>query len=170
MHSRIFGVSLTPLTKEQRANTFLNDDRLFEEIYSPGWCDYISDNTDFEEDVQWLQGCYPELCSSFKLSNHNEVIWTINKNDLRDYFYDKDSEIQKYIDEEGYNSGDSFWCYRLTELITPTSGFYVYVPESEWFDITMNLDQFLQDLKRYFERYNKDTIDLYIYRTYDYHN
>ena len=93
MHSRIFQVSGSPIAEED----YIKESDYYDDTFVGEVADYVSEETDREDDLDWLKGCCDEGIT-IDIENGTLVI-----NDKRKYFekkFDKFKELLNKLNEE----------------------------------------------------------------------
>lgn len=140
MHSRIFELSRTPVSPEDRFNTNDIPDGFYHNI-----ADYAIDETNRAEDIAWFVSCYRSIIA---IGEDGESI-TFNHMAKQDYFRFKH---QKFIEKAAELSavsldafvGDTpypidFTVYELNDAYKDKFSFYIYF-ESE----LVPMDEFIR--------------------------
>ena len=155
MHSRIFELSRTPVSPEDRFNTNDIPDGFYHNI-----ADYAIDETNRAEDIAWFVSCYRSIIA---IGEDGESI-TFNHMAKQDYFRFKH---QKFIEKAAELSavsldafvGDTpypidFTVYELNDAYKDKFSFYIYF-ESE----LVPMDEFIRSFSLEGTFYFGGTVD-----------
>ena len=156
MHSRIYQISTKPIHKDD----YISEDKYYDHWFLNSVADYVNDDTDRAEDIQWFKDCYEKYGISFGVDDSGEYF--IIEDKLKYFeanfkrFKEVFNELSSMTLEEFADGKCSMSMYQLKEAYEERFGFYVDGDE-----IGMStLDEFV--------RYANET-KWYIGATIDYH-
>lgn len=152
MHSRIFQLSTKPIEKE---------DYITEEDFIDSFvgkiADYVSSNTDREDDIEWFKSCY----SKAKVSVEDSVV--IFPKGFREGYFENKFEVFKKLSSEltfeefaGLKYSGSI--FDIKEALEDEYGFYIYIE-----------DEGVNTLDYFIRRLMKENTIYYFGATVDYH-
>jgi len=125
MHSKIYQISTTPIDK----CNYIEEDDYYDHWFTNSIADYVSENTDRDDDIKWLEDCLCNEGLSFGTDNNGEYFIVSNK---AKYFESKFEEFKKMLKELSNATFDDFigyqcdsQMYRLREVYEDKFGFYV---------------------------------------------
>ena len=157
MHSRIYQVSKTPIDKCD----YIEESYYYDHWFLNSVADYVNEDTDRNDDIEWLKVCYEKKGLSFGQDDNGEYFIVEDK---EKYFETNFEEFQKALKElsertfDDFISGESgIFLYRIKRSYDDKYGFYV---ESE----ECGCDTFDE-----FMRYTTVGTKYYIGATIDYH-
>lgn len=157
MHSRIFQVRETPIAR----GDYIGECDCYEYGFLHSIADYVDENTNRSNDIQWLKCCYENNGLSFGIDDDGEYFIVEDK---AKFFESKFEQFQKTLKElsektfENFISGDcGFILCSLKSSYEDKFGFYVECEDYglETFDMFM--------------RYATIGTKYYIGATIDYH-
>lgn len=157
MHSRIYQISRNPIDKYD----YIEEDRYYDHWFTNSVADYVDDDTDRTDDIQWLKDCYMDSGLSFDTDDNGEYFIVEDK---VKYFASKFKTFQAALKELSEITLDEFvsnkidgQMYILQDAYDSKFGFYVDGEETylETFDSFM--------------RYANIGDKFYIGATIDYH-
>lgn len=150
MHSRIIQLSKEPIDKDDyiTEDTFIDD---FVGVIA----DYVSEETDREEDIKWLLYAIKEYGIVY---NDKEESIIFPKGFKENYFRERFKELKEVVQNISLEqfASNSTVAYNLASLIEDKHGFYIYT--SFW----QSFDSFVRGELEEGEKY-------YIGGTIDYH-
>lgn len=153
MHSRIFQLSLDVIPLDD----YIKEEDFYEDPFLGSVADYVSDDTNRDEDIKWLKSMLEPLGAIFKKESHRDVV-IFPADFKRQYYNARFLEFKKLAQEMTL---DEFCGWqkpaKLSELISDKYGFYIYVNYPE------PIDDFVRTLSG--EKEEK----YYIGGTIDYH-
>ena len=155
MHSRIFQLSSEPIKKEN----YITESNYYDHWFATGWADYVSDDCDRSEDIEWLQECVNGIV--FGQDEQGEYLTVESKTA---YFSRKFEAFKTILNEIKDCTLEEFSMdinmdmkmYRLKQSYVDKTGFYV--------DVDGQLQTFDE-----FVRYSEIGDKYYIGGTVDYH-
>lgn len=122
--------------------------------------DYVDEDTDRNEDIEWFLGCMEECNRFFTINRTGIEVESITflPNFKRMYFFERFNKLQQTVDEMNLDDFiDSIVVYRLEQLVEKKFGFYICCEDN-----LQTMDDFVRDLP--------DTeITYYFGTTIDYH-
>lgn len=157
MHSRVFQISLTPLSKDE----WCSEEDLFDDLV-PRIADYVVAESDEErgDSLNWLEnwlnlkGCAKRIDeNSFKILNKEAYFQEMYSN-----FLEKNKEMSQVDLAKFSDSSFLDLYYRLKETIDDEFGFYICFSDQ---NNLITMDEFM--------RYSKDGDRFYVGATFDYH-
>jgi hypothetical protein len=151
MHSRVFQVSLEPLDVDE----YITEEDLYENPFVGTIADYVSDNCNRTEDIQWLISYISKYDMSY---NTSEGSITFKKGFRKEYFKTKYEEFQEYarkITFEVFMDSMGYELYKLEKCIEDKFGFYIYSDENG----LETLDSFVRRLEADQKYYVGGTVD-----------
>lgn len=106
--------------------------------------DYINEDTDKNEDVEWFLACMEE-CNRFFTINRTDTeveSITFSPGFKRMYFFERFNKLQQTVDEMNLDDfTSSIKAYRLRQLVEEKYGFYVCCENN-----LQSMDDFVRDL------------------------
>lgn len=125
MHSRIFQVSTSPIKKED----YINESHYWDHWFTNEWADYVSDDCDRKDDIDWLEARYSKKGIEFGADENGEYFIVKNK---QTYFADKFEHYKEIIDKLKQYTLDDFVnglheMWSLKNLHEDKTGFYADV-------------------------------------------
>ena len=106
--------------------------------------DYINEDTDKNEDVEWFLACMEE-CNRFFTINRTDTeveSITFSPGFKRMYFFERFNKLQQTVDEMNLDDfTSSIKAYRLRQLVEEKFGFYVCCENN-----LQSMDDFVRDL------------------------
>ena len=153
MHSRIFQVSLKPIAVEDYIPVFDMQDMM------PDYMDYITDDNDKAEDIDWLKN----FLSEFSIDNDKIII---TKEALKDKIEEKLDKIRELIDNCSFDTW-SMDTYRIKSQLDDKFGFHIYDDDAGYIE---TLDSWLNRQIWKFEDKDVKEIVFYFGGTFDYHS
>ena len=125
MHSRIYQISETPIDKED----YIEESNYYDHWFTNSVADYINDDTNRDDDIEWLKGCYLKKGLSFGQDDNGEYFVVEDKSK---YFEANFEEFKKELKElsektlDDFMSGESdMSLYRLKSSYDDEFGFYI---------------------------------------------
>lgn len=125
MHSRIYQISKTPIDRDD----YIEEDKYYDHWFTGSVADYVDDDTDRDDDVEWLQSCYGNKGLSFGQDDSGEYFVV---DDKAKYFEANFEKFQKELKELSEKTFDDFMggegsmsLYRLKESYDDEFGFYI---------------------------------------------
>ena len=159
MHSRIFQISKTPIDRED----YIEEYKYYDHWFTGSVADYVDDDTDRNDDVEWLQSCYGNKGLSFGQDDNGEYFVIEDK---AKYFEANFEKFQKELKELSEKTFDDFMggegnmsLYRLKESYDDEFGFYI--DDRNEYHGLITFDRFM--------RYTTVGEKYYIGATIDYH-
>lgn len=155
MHSRIFQVSTEPISQDE----YTIESNYYDHWFTNSIADYVSDNCNRTDDIEWLKDCYEEKGIEFGKDGSGEFLIIRSKVKYFDKAYDRFQEpleqINKY-DMSHFTKGIyEFW--ELKNAYEEKFGFYMDTDDNG----LITLDNFV--------RIYPENVKLYIGGTIDYH-
>ena len=106
--------------------------------------DYVNEDTDKNEDVEWFLACMEE-CNRFFTINRTDTeveSITFSPGFKRMYFFERFNKLQQTVDEMNLDDfTSSIKAYRLRQLVEEKFGFYVCCENN-----LQSMDDFVRDL------------------------
>ena len=162
MHSRIFQL------ERSRGDI---DDHIIEEYDFDCDCkhewfigqiaDYVSEDTDKNEDIKWFLACMEEYNRFFTINRTGTEVESITflPGFKRMYFFERFNKLQQTVDEMNLDDfTNDIKAYRLKQLVEEKFGFYICCE-----DFLQSIDDFVRGLP------NTEEITYYFGATIDYH-
>lgn len=125
MHSRIYQISKEPIDRDN----YITEDRYYDHWFTHSIADYVTDNTDRDDDIKWLKDCYEEKGFSFGIDDKGEYFIIEDKSK---YFAINFEAFQKALEELIKSTLDDFMSgkcgtslYYLKNSYNDKFGFYV---------------------------------------------
>ena len=157
MHSRIFQISKNPITEDQ----LLTEDRYIDDGFVGRIADYVSEQMDVEDDLNWLINCQKGI----ELIKEDDT-FKIKIVSKKDYFEKSFEEFQNlvkkfndYTLDEFIDSKNWFDFYQMKSCYDDKYAFY-FDDSDDYFGIT-TLDDFVRNVE--------EGSIYYIGKTFDYH-
>lgn len=152
MHSRIFQISTEPISKDKWITEmdFYEDNSFLGAI-----ADYVDDDTNREEDIQWLLSGFENMPVEYD-EEESSIIFLEGFKET--YFKERFKQFKKAVNNMTLEDFlDSYEVHKIESLLKDRFGFYVH--EDNW---TMPLDEFVRRLLIEGQKY-------YFGSTIDYH-
>ena len=150
MHSRIFQVSLEPITKAD----YITESDYWEHWFTREIADYVDEDTNRNDDIEWMKSC----CNEFIFDKDDRGEYFIIA-DKEAYFADKFKMFSEAVDKiKDYTLSD--FTHGIMEMWTlrhayeDRFGFYVDVDGE-----LMSLDSFVRNCAKDAKYYIGNTID-----------
>lgn len=123
MHSRIFQVSFDKVDQSE----YIRESDYWDHWFTREWADYVSDNCDRKDDIEWLKSCYATKGIEFGVDKNGEYFIVKSK---QEYFADKFKEFTEIMERlKNYtldNFANGFYeMWSLKNLYEDETGFYV---------------------------------------------
>lgn len=154
MHSRIFQISDNPIEKED----YLTEDHILENTsFLGGIADYVTEDTDREEDIEWLLDCLGGMPFTY---NEEEQSLIFHRGFKEAYFrndYDKFVEMMKYLTMEKFM--DQNFVFDVNMLLDNKYGFYFYVSYPYGYYELMTMNKFVRVLREEEKYFLGGTLD-----------
>ena len=150
MHSRIFQVSMEPISKKD----YIVEAEYWDHWFTREIADYVNGDTDRDSDVEWLKGCCNGLV--FGKDNNGEYFVVENKEMYFKNKFDRFMEALNKIKDctlEDFAKG-FYDMWTLKDAYEDKFGFYVNVDGD-----TMNFDDFMRGCAKGEKYYIGGTID-----------
>ena len=162
MHSRIFQLEKSKEDIEDN----MPEEYQFDYDCRHAWfvgqvADYVDEDTDKNEDIEWLLECIKECNRFFKINRTGTEVESITflPGFKRMYFFERFNKLQQTVDEMNLDDcTNSITAYRLRQLIEEKFGFYICCE-----DKLQAIDDFVRDLS------DTEEITYYFGTTLDYH-
>lgn len=150
MHSRIIQLSESFIGEED----YINEEVLIDNGFVNGMIDYVSSETDRENDIEW----FVQYLQQFGCVEYDGEKIVFKKGFKENYFKDRFLQLKSKVAEMEFKDFfDSLKLYELMKLIKHNYGFYVYIH-----DYYYNLDDFVRYIL-------KEDVEYYFGTTLDYH-
>lgn len=108
MHNRIFQVSFEPFDEDDYIKEIDYEDHWF----TKEWADYVSEDCNRKDDIEWLESCYRAKGIEFGVDNNGEYFIVKSR---QTYFADKFKEFTEILNKiEGYTLDD--FAYGINEM------------------------------------------------------
>lgn len=123
MHSRIFQVSMNQIAKDN----YISEDDYWDHWFVNEWADYVSDDCDRKDDIEWLQSCYGQKGIEFGSDNNGEYFIVKSRQAYFKSNFNKFTEILNQIKEytlDDFAHGIS-GMWQLKNAYEDKTGFYV---------------------------------------------
>lgn len=150
MHSRIFQMDIEPINKKD----YIDEFTFYEDTFIGTIADYVDEDTNRDEDIQWLVDCYEK----YGMEYNKEEDYVIFKKDFKkNYFRERFKLFKEIIDEltfEDFAYDTRANLYKIKSLIEDRFSFYVYFD-----DYWMTFDRFVRQLEEGKKYYFGATID-----------
>lgn len=91
MHSRIFQVSLNPIDRED----YIGESNYWDHWFTREWADYVSENCNRDDDIEWLKDCYVVNGLVFGVDDNGEYFIVKSKQEC---FEKKFHKFMKILD------------------------------------------------------------------------
>lgn len=160
MHSRIFQLSNNEITEPLTESSII----LSNEWFVSQIADYVNENTDRENDIDWLLQTFNEevfkYITVFKMNGFYVSI-TFKPGFKEEYFREKFTKLKdlvKNLTLEAFSNSSSIAAYSIKDKVESRFGFYVYNNETEFI---IPFDTFVRELNGTVEEtyYFGNTID-----------
>lgn len=155
MHSRIFQVSTQPIDKSD----YIKESFFYEHWFLDQIADYVDAETDRQDDIEWLKGCYKQGIT-FGADENGEFFTITDKNEFFKTkfkaFKDALQKLSAMTIDEFVNDECHLDMYNMRQAYNETYGFYVCEDED-----LQTMDTFI--------RYAETDTKYYIGATIDYH-
>ena len=122
--------------------------------------DYVDEDTDRNDDIEWFLGCMEECNRFFTINRTGTEVESITflPNFKRMYFFERFNKLQQTVDEMNLDDFiDSIAVYRLEQLVEKKFGFYICCEDN-----LQTMDDFVRNLPN-------TEITYYFGTTIDYH-
>lgn len=157
MHSRIYQISTKPIHKDD----YIEESNYYDHWFLNSVADYVDEDTDRAEDIEWLKDCCEARGISFGKDKGGEYLIVEDKSK---YFAQKFERFQRTLSEllpitldEFISAACGMQMYNLKDAYDEKFGFYV------------DGDEFSLDTFDTFIRYAEVGTKYYIGATIDYH-
>ena len=157
MHSRIFQISTKPIHKDD----YIEEDRYYDHWFLNSVADYVNDDTDRAEDIEWFKDCYEKDGLSFGVDENGEYFIVEDK---VKFFEPNFKRFQ--------NALQGLLTTTLDDFISGKCGYQLYDLKSAYddkFGFYIDGDEFSLDTLNAFIRYAEVGTKYYIGATIDYH-
>ena len=145
MHSRIFQLERSRGDIDDYGLEEYNfDDDCKHEWFVGQVADYVSEDTDKNEDVEWFLACMEECNRFFTINRTDTEVESITflPGFKRMYFFERFNKLQQTVDEMNLDDfTSSIKAYRLKQLVEEKFGFYVCCKNN-----LQSMDDFVRDL------------------------
>lgn len=125
MHSRIYQISKTPIDKED----YIEESNYYDHWFINSVADYVSDDTNRDDDIEWLKGCYGKKGLSFGQDDNGEYFVVEDKSKYFEASFEEFKKELKKLSEktlDNFISGESdMSLYRLKSSYDDEFGFYI---------------------------------------------
>ena len=125
MHSRIYQISKTPIDRDD----YIDESNYYDHWFLNSVADYVNEDTNRKDDIEWLQSCYGNKGLSFGQDDNGEYFVVEDK---VKYFETNFKEFQKELEELSRKTLDDFMggesnmsLYRLKSSYDDEFGFYI---------------------------------------------
>jgi hypothetical protein len=155
MHSRIFQVSTEPISQDE----YIIESNYYDHWFTNSVADYVSDDCNRTDDIEWLKDCYEEKGIEFGKDGSGEFLVIRSKIKYFEKSFERFKELLKTI--SNYDIADfikgiyEFW--ELKNEYEEKFGFYMDTDDNG----LITLDNFV--------RIYPENVKLYIGGTIDYH-
>ena len=92
MHSRIFQMDIEPINKEDH----IDESTFYEDTFIGSIADYVDEDTNRDEDIQWLVDCYEKYGMEY---NKEEGYVVFKKGFKENYFRERFKLFKEAVDE-----------------------------------------------------------------------
>lgn len=150
MHSRIFQMDIEPINKKD----YIDESTFYEDTFIGTIADYVDEDTNRDEDIQWLVDCYEKYGMEY---NKEEDYVIFKKGFKKNYFRERFKLFKETIDEltfEDFAYDTRANLYKIKSLMEDRFSFYVYFD-----DYWMTFDRFVRQLEEDKKYYLGATID-----------
>lgn len=150
MHSRIFQMDIEPINKKD----YIDESTFYEDTFIGTIADYVDEDTNRDEDIQWLVDCYKKYGMEY---NKKEDYIIFKKGFKKNYFRERFELFKETIDEltfEDFAYDTRANLYKIKSLMEDRFSFYVYFD-----DYWMTFDRFVRQLEEGKKYYLGATID-----------
>ena len=152
MHSRIFQVSMEPINKHE----YIEESDYWDHWFTNEIADYVNDNTNRCDDIEWLRNCYEHNGMEFGSDNNGEYFIVESREQYFKRSFDRfKAAIDKIKDctlEDFANGLEHMW--HIEDAYENKFGFYVNADGE-----TINLDSFIRACALNEKYYIGGTID-----------
>ena len=139
MHSRIFQMDIEPINKEDH----IDESTFYEDTFIGSIADYVDEDTNRDEDIQWLVDCYEK----YGMEYNKEEGYVVFKEDFKEnYFRERFKLFKEAVDEltfEDFAYDMRANLYKVRSLMEDRFSFYVY-----FIDYWMTFDRFVRQLEK----------------------
>jgi hypothetical protein len=125
MHSRIYQISKTPIDKED----YIEESNYYDHWFTNSVADYVDDDTNRDDDIEWLKDCYEKKGLYFGQDDNGEYFIVEDKTKFFEANFEK---FQKELKELSEKTLDDFMggegnmsLYRLKSSYDDEFGFYI---------------------------------------------
>ena len=123
MHSRIFQVGLSPIEKDD----YITEDTYFDHWFTNEWADYVSEDDDRKDSIEWLKGSYGQKGIEFGVDDNGEYFIVKSR---QAYFEDSFKAFTEIINKIKEYTLDDFTygfheMWSLKNAYEDKTGFYV---------------------------------------------
>lgn len=149
MHSRIFQIATKPISKDE----WITEMDFYENhSFLGAIADYVNDDTNREEDIQWLLSKFKNMPVEY---NKEESSIVFLKGFKETYFKERFEQLKEKVNHmKPEDFLDSYEVYKIENLLKDQYGFYMY--EDGW---NRPLDEFVRHLIEGQKYYFGSTID-----------
>ena len=159
MHSRIYQISKSPIDIDD----YIEESKYYDHWFLNSVADYVDDDTNRDDDNEWLEDCYKNKGLYFGRDNSGEYFIVEDKTKFFEAKFEKFQQEIKELSEktlDDFMGGESnMSLYRLNSLYDDDLGFYID-DEGEYHGVT-TFDRFM--------RHATVGTKYYIGATIDYH-
>jgi len=143
MHSRIFQLSESPISKEDYIT-----EELFYDDFVGQIADYVDDSTEREEDIKWLINTIEKYGATY---NEKEQSIVFLKGFKDSYFKERFQKLKEVIQNMNLSEFSTGFMkvYELKDLIEDEYGFYIYYNDS-YAPIDAFVREDVEEGKKYF--------------------
>ena len=146
----IFQMDIEPINKKD----YIDESTFYEDTFIGTIADYVDEDTNRDEDIQWLVDCYEKYGMEY---NKEEDYVIFKKGFKKNYFRERFKLFKETIDEltfEDFAYGTRANLYKIKSLMEDRFSFYVYFD-----DYWMTFDRFVRQLEKGKKYYLGATID-----------
>ena len=124
MHSRIYQISKAPIDRDD----YIGEDKYYDHWFLNSIADYVNEDTNRDDDIEWIQDCYGNKGLSFGQDDNGEYFII---EDRTKYFEAKFEEFKKELEELSKKTLDDFMdrsnmsLFRLKDSYDDEFGFYI---------------------------------------------
>lgn len=125
MHSRIYQISKTPIDRDD----YIEEDNYYDHWFTGRVADYVNDDTNRDDDIEWLQSCYGNNGLSFGCDDNGEYFIVEDKTKYFGAKFEKFKNELKELSEKTFDDfmgrGSEMSLYRLKSSYDDEFGFYI---------------------------------------------
>lgn|SRR5699024_7753412 len=152
MHSRIYQISKEPIVKDD----YVSEDLFYDEIFNHV-ADYVTEETNREDDINWLVGSLSDLPYTFNQDEKSIVFHPGFKEAYfeSDFIKFKSLTANMTLDSFSNNNIDGMNLYRIIKCINDKFGFYTIDDDN----MVQTMDEFIRDIEENTKYFIGGTLD-----------